>query len=111
MLGIQPPPPQIVVPRPLNLLHHQISGICAVRYHTVAWGPTGIYAWGLHAGQLGHPKNGQKYIITPKLIPNFCSADTKFADVAASTRATTFLTSKGDIYVLHEYQCRKIAAR
>lgn len=111
VLGIVPPPPQVLHPRPLTLLSHPVRGISAVKYHTVAWGDKAIYSWGLHGGQLGHDRNGQKYVVVPKLVPVSVGDDVKIIAVAASVGATAFATSKGDVYVLHEYQCRKIGSR
>lgn len=82
-----------------------------MKYHTVAWCSTAIYSWGLHAGQLGHDRSDEKYVITPKQIPNFCSSNSEIVMVAGSTGATAFVTSAGDIYVLHEYKCRKVAGK
>lgn len=82
-----------------------------MKYHTIAWGPKAIYSWGLNGGQLGHGKNGQKYIITPKLVPTFIGNDSKITALASSIGATVVSTNKGDIYVLHEFCCRKIACR
>ncbi|KAF2882129.1 hypothetical protein ILUMI_24051 [Ignelater luminosus] len=111
VLGIQPPPAQVLVPCPLSLMQYPIENVCAARYHTVAWGPKAIYTCGLHGGQLGHDKTVQKYIISPKLVTYLHGLGCTITAVAASNGATAVVTSKGDIYILHEYQCRKIASK
>ncbi|KAF5274038.1 hypothetical protein FQR65_LT04436 [Abscondita terminalis] len=107
VLGINPPPSQILVPCPLPLLHHPIQDVCAAKYHSVAWGPTGIYTWGLHGGQLGHSKS-EKYIVSPKLVTVIFGHEAKVIAVAVSVGATAVLTSKGDVYIMNEYHCRLI---
>ena len=37
--------------------------------------------------------------------------DVVITHVAASDGATAIATNKGDVYILHEYQCRKIASK
>ncbi|KAK4884719.1 hypothetical protein RN001_000990 [Aquatica leii] len=108
VLGINPPPSQVLTPCPLPLLHHTIYNVCAAKYHSVAWGPTGIYTWGLHGGQLGHAKATEKYIVTPKLVTVMFGHEAKIIAVAVSVGATAVLTSKGDVYIMHDYHCRLI---
>lgn len=45
-----------------------MRGIYAARYHSVAFTANGLYTWGLHGGQLGHSKDKEKTIITPKKV-------------------------------------------
>ncbi|KAB0803203.1 hypothetical protein PPYR_00173 [Photinus pyralis] len=108
VLGIQPPPTKSLIPVPLPLLPDTIEDVGAAKYHSIAWGSTAVYTWGLNAGQLGHEKTSDKYIIAPKLVSCTFGVDIKIKMVAVSNGATAVLTSKGDIYVLHEYHCRKI---
>lgn len=110
-MGFNPPPEKLLAPRPLQHFSRPVNGVIAMKYHTVAWNRKAIYTWGLHGGQLGHDKNGKKYIMTPKQIPNFHSSRSNITLVASSVGATAFVTSTGDIYVLHEYKCRKIAGK
>jgi len=53
----------------------------------------------------------EKYIFTGKKVSCINFKDTTIKLVGASTGATVVYTEKGDVYVLHEYQCRKIASR
>lgn len=101
----------MVVPRLLSDFKHDILGICASRFHSVAWASNGLYTWGLHAGQLGHDKGSQNTQVMPKLVTYFSSGNMEIVQVASSDGATAVATKKGDVYVLHEYQCRKIASR
>lgn len=110
-MGFSPPPEKLTAPRQLQHFLNPVTEVIAMKYHTVAWCSNAIYTWGLHAGQLGHDKSANKYIITPKQVPHFHSNDSTINLVAGSIGATAFLTSSGDIYVLHEYQCRKIAGK
>ncbi|KAG5881388.1 hypothetical protein JTB14_012005 [Gonioctena quinquepunctata] len=112
VLGHSPPPERLLFPKPIKHLSNEILGVCAGQYHSVAWGPTALYTWGLNAGQLGHKVNAKskdQFIFTPKIVS--LVADIIVTDVAASNGATAVCTKKGDIYVLHEYLCRKIASR
>lgn len=111
MLGFRPAPEKVLAPRLLNFTSDPMSGVVATKYHTVAWNSKTIYSWGLHAGQLGHDKTERKYIVSPKQIPKYYSGESKISLVVASTGATAFLTTTGDLYVLHEYRCRKIAGK
>lgn len=111
VLGFSPPPDKILTPRFLQNFSKEITGVIAMKYHTIAWCSNAIYTWGLHGGQLGHDKSTKKYIVTPKQIPNFHGNDSEIRIVAGSIGATAFLTSAGDIYVLHEHRRRKIAGK
>ncbi|CAH0551472.1 unnamed protein product [Brassicogethes aeneus] len=113
VLGIFPPPQELLVPRQIKHLDG-IQGVCAQRYHSVAWSQNNLYTWGLNAGQLGHKlnnENGEKYVISPRIVKIINMNENTIKSVAGSDGATAVCTEKGDIYVLHEYQCRKIASR
>jgi alpha-tubulin suppressor-like RCC1 family protein len=58
----------------------------------------------------GHHK-GDVYQTTPRQVSALNEKDVVVIHVACSDAATVCLTTKGDIYVLHEYRCRKIASR
>lgn len=88
--------------------------MCSGRYHSVAWGHKSLYTWGLNGGQLGHKVNNkteEQYVVTPKKVKFINVDDVDIRAVAASDGATVVCTDRGDIYVLHEYLCRKIASR
>uniref|UniRef100_A0A6P7F2T9 Inhibitor of Bruton tyrosine kinase n=1 Tax=Diabrotica virgifera virgifera TaxID=50390 RepID=A0A6P7F2T9_DIAVI len=111
VLGQVPPPERSLVPKPIKHLSKEILGVCSSQYHSVAWGPDGLYTWGLNAGQLGVKTNEQKskFIAAPKLIT--IAQDVSINHVASSNGAIAVCTTNGDIYVFHEYLCRKIASR
>lgn len=112
MLGLNPPPQQILVPTQLKHLSEEVKHVCTGRYHCVAWGPKNLYTWGLNAGQLGHKmRTDDKYITTPRAVRILNFSETEIVAVNTSDGAISVYTKKGDIYVLHEYQCRKIASR
>jgi len=60
----------------------------------------------------GHPKaKGDDRISQMKPVSALNVKDLSVTSVACSDAATVVLTKKGEIYVLHEYQCRKIASK
>ena len=85
-----------------------IQGVCAARYHSVFWSYNEILTCGLNAGQLGHLK-GEWAVATPKKVTSL-AAERPIA-AAASDGATAVATDSGNLYVLHEFQCRKVASR
>lgn len=112
-LGHVPPPERLLIPRPLSLKfkeQKEFVGICAARYHTVLYTKEAVFTFGLNAGQLGHLK-GNRTQISPRQVSTLDHKDWKITHVVASVGATVCATNKGDVYVLHEYQCRKIASR
>lgn len=114
VLGIAPPPVELLVPKSLKHFTDNLLSVATGNCHSVVWSDTDLFTWGLNAGQLGHPLSNaldDKYILTPKRVKYINSKENKIKFVCASTGATVVYTEKGDIYVLHEYQCRKIASR
>ncbi|GFR87447.1 inhibitor of Bruton tyrosine kinase-like, partial [Elysia marginata] len=87
-----------------------ISGVCVGRFHSVVWTPDSVFTVGLNAGQLGVPR-GEKYLSQLRQVSSLRHTDIGISLVACSDAATVCLTTKGDVYVLHEYQCRKIASK
>ena len=62
--------------------------------------------------QTGHLKvAGEPVVSMPRLVSAFNHKDFSVRLVSASDAATAVVTAKGDVYVLHEYQCRKIVSR
>uniref|UniRef100_A0A1B6DWT5 BTB domain-containing protein n=1 Tax=Clastoptera arizonana TaxID=38151 RepID=A0A1B6DWT5_9HEMI len=115
VLGHNPPPSSLLVPRPIHTFGPKtgiiIIGTSAARFHTVLWTSTAVYTCGLHAGQLGHNASPEKTIISPKVVVGLGNKDVTIVDVAASDGATVIALKRGDIFVLHQYQTRKIASR
>ncbi|XP_063932773.1 inhibitor of Bruton tyrosine kinase [Zophobas morio] len=112
VLGLSPPPQQVLVPTQLKHLSEEVKYVCASPYHSVAWGPKCLYTWGLNAGQIGHKmRTDDKYVTTPKAVRLLNFSETEIVALDSSDGAMSIYTKKGDIYVLHEYQCRKIASR
>ncbi|CAH1965417.1 unnamed protein product [Acanthoscelides obtectus] len=113
VLGQMPPPERCLVPKPIKKVSKEVAGVCAGPYHSVIWGPEALYTWGLNAGQLGHKEGGkgkdQQFILMPKVVN--IVGEVTISQVVASTGATAVHTKKGDVYVLHEYLCRKIASK
>ncbi|RUS75693.1 hypothetical protein EGW08_016535 [Elysia chlorotica] len=87
-----------------------ISGVCVGRFHSVVWTPDSVFTVGLNAGQLGVPR-GEKYLSQLRQVSSLRHTEIGVSLVACSDAATVCLTTKGDVYVLHEYQCRKIASK
>ncbi|XP_074647622.1 inhibitor of Bruton tyrosine kinase-like [Tubulanus polymorphus] len=108
-LGHTPAPNELLSPKPLRLkmLKTPIIGIGAGRFHTFFYTSSNVYTFGLNAGQLGHQK--EERLVTQPRIVSALNHSTKMA--ACSNAATVFLTSDGNLYVLHEYLCRKITSK
>ncbi|XP_041354992.1 inhibitor of Bruton tyrosine kinase-like isoform X2 [Gigantopelta aegis] len=112
-LGQFPAPEKSLTPKQVNtkvLKGRKIVGVCAGRFHTVLYTCDAVYTFGLNAGQLGHPKADRQQSHL-RQVSALNHADISFLYVTCSDAATVCLTVRGDIYVLHEYQCRKIASR
>ncbi|XP_076307674.1 LOW QUALITY PROTEIN: inhibitor of Bruton tyrosine kinase [Tachypleus tridentatus] len=112
-LGLSPPPERVLSPRQLSLKFlkgREIIGVCAARFHSVLYTKDAVFTYGLNAGQLGHPK-GDRTQVSPRQVAGLDHQNVQITHVAASDGATVCATRKGDVYVLHEYQCRKIASR
>lgn len=70
-----------------------------------------LFTCGLHGGQLGHIKGPESTIPAPKIVSAIQLKDTTIEHVSASAGATVVINNKGDVYLLHEYQCRKLTSR
>lgn len=114
-LGLTPAPEKCLVPRQLNLKMlkgRPVFGVCAGRFHTVLYTKDSVFTFGLNAGQLGHPKpKNDRRISQPRQVSTLNQKEILVAMVTCSDAATVVLTENCDIYVLHEYQCRKIASK
>ncbi|XP_019772045.2 inhibitor of Bruton tyrosine kinase isoform X1 [Dendroctonus ponderosae] len=112
VLGMVPPPAELLTPKLVKYSPNGNVSLATGNYHSIVWGASGIFTWGLNAGQLGHPAPGpsEKYILTAKRV-KYIAKENSIRLVCASTGATVVYTVKGDVYILHEYQCRKIASR
>lgn len=110
-MGQQPPPEKLLVPKPVNLVVKDIQGVIACQYHSLAWGLDAMYVWGLNVGQLGKKAfiGNEDFIVVPKVLNILPQMSLKL--VAASNGATAFYTVKGDIYLLYDFTCKKIASR
>lgn len=115
-LGLNPPPEKVYSPRMLTWHKSNkeiIAGIGAAKYHSVIWTSRVLYTFGLNAGQLGHFKNANEFtIVTPRNVSSMVIKDDgSLVSVGVSDGATVLATSCGDIYVLHQYQIRKVASK
>ncbi|ELT94596.1 hypothetical protein CAPTEDRAFT_128118, partial [Capitella teleta] len=92
---------------------HQIIGVIARKFHTVLYTQEAVFTFGLNAGQLGKIYNvlGEEIVSQPRLVAAFNHPDIRIKLVSASDAATIVTTGKGDLYALHEYQCRRIASK
>ncbi|KAI5642905.1 BTB/POZ domain-containing protein [Phthorimaea operculella] len=97
--------------KPLMKLSNPI-GVCAGRSHAVVWNTRAIYTWGSNLGQLGHPAE-EKTIAAPKRVAITINnkEEAGLQLVSAGDAATVFTTSRGDVYLLHKYICKKIAIK
>ncbi|XP_070788981.1 inhibitor of Bruton tyrosine kinase isoform X3 [Pituophis catenifer annectens] len=115
-LGIHPPPPNCSVPRQIqakNLKGRTVIGVAAGRFHSVLWTKEAVYTMGLNGGQLGYllDPNGEKCVTSPRQVSALHHKDINMSFVTASDGATVCVTEKGDIYLLSDYQCKKIASK
>ena len=63
----------------------------------------------IHAG---HQKvAGDQIVAHPRLVSALNHKDTRIKLVAASDAATVVITTKGDVFALYKYRCRKVASR
>lgn len=62
---------------------------------------------------LGHllDPNGEKCVTTPRQVSALHHKDIAVSLVAASDGATVCVTTRGDIYLLADYQCKKMATK
>ncbi|XP_068613172.1 inhibitor of Bruton tyrosine kinase [Brachionichthys hirsutus] len=115
-LGLSPPPASAHVPKQVfskTLKGRTVIGVAAGRFHTVLWTREAVYTMGLNGGQLGYllDPNGEKCVTAPRQVSALHHKDVIVAMAAASDGATVVVTEKGDVYLLADYQCKKMASR
>ncbi|NXX23300.1 IBTK kinase, partial [Podargus strigoides] len=115
-LGILPPPSNCSVLRQVqakNLKGRMVIGVAAGRFHTVLWTKEAVYTVGLNGGQLGYllDPNGEKCVTVPRQVSALHHKDISVSLVSASDGATVCVTERGDIYLLADYQCKKMASK
>ncbi|XP_068425701.1 inhibitor of Bruton tyrosine kinase [Clinocottus analis] len=115
-LGLAPPPASAHVPKQVfhkTLKGRTVIGVAAGRFHTVLWTREAVYTMGLNGGQLGYllDPNGEKCVTAPRQVSALYHKDVTIAMAAASDGATVVVTDKGDVYLLADYQCKKMASR
>lgn len=69
--------------------------------------------WPVNLWPLGYllDPNGEKCVTSPRQVSALHYKDVSIAMVAASNGATVCVTVKGDVYLLAEYQCKKLASK
>ncbi|XP_016342555.1 inhibitor of Bruton tyrosine kinase-like [Sinocyclocheilus anshuiensis] len=115
-LGLAPPPASSQVPKQVtskSLKGRSVIGVAAGRFHTVLWTRDAVYTIGLNGGQLGYllEPNGEKCMTVPRQVSALHHKDVTIAMAAASNGATVCVTEKGDVYLLADYQCKKLASK
>lgn len=55
--------------------------------------------------------NGEKCVTAPRQVSALHHKDTSVSLVSASDGATVCVTERGDIYLLADYQCKKMASK
>ncbi|XP_075980998.1 inhibitor of Bruton tyrosine kinase [Anticarsia gemmatalis] len=87
-------------------------GVCAARAHAAVWNTRAVYTWGNNVGQLGH-SNDDKIVAAPKRVAISMNnkEEAGIQLVHAADAATVITTSRGDVYLLHKYICKKIAIK
>uniref|UniRef100_A0A671PS03 Inhibitor of Bruton tyrosine kinase-like n=1 Tax=Sinocyclocheilus anshuiensis TaxID=1608454 RepID=A0A671PS03_9TELE len=115
-LGLAPPPASSQVPKQVtskSLKGRSVIGVAAGRFHTVLWTRDAVYTVGLNGGQLGYllEPNGEKCVTVPRQVSALHHKDVTIAMAAASNGATVCVNEKGDVYLLTDYQCKKLASK
>ncbi|XP_069830794.1 inhibitor of Bruton tyrosine kinase isoform X2 [Dendropsophus ebraccatus] len=115
-LGILPLLSNCNVPRQVQaktLKGKSVIGVAAGRFHTVLWTKDAVYTMGLNGGQLGYllDPNGEKLISCPRQVSALHHKDISISLVSASDGATVCVTERGDVYLLADYQCKKLASK
>ncbi|KAL2084814.1 hypothetical protein ACEWY4_020332 [Coilia grayii] len=115
-LGLNPPPAASLVPKHVSckaLKGRHVIGIAAGRFHTAMWTHDAVYTVGLNGGQLGYllDPNGEKCVTAPRQVSALHHKEVSISMVAASSGATVCVTVKGDVYLLADYQCKKLASK
>ncbi|KAM4772213.1 inhibitor of Bruton tyrosine kinase [Rhinophrynus dorsalis] len=115
-LGILPPPSSSNVPKqiqPKTMKGKTVIGVAAGRFHTVLWTKDAMYTMGLNGGQLGYllDPNGEKYVSCPRQVSALHHKDISISLVSASEGATVCVSERGDIYLLSDFQCKKLASK
>ncbi|KAJ8411489.1 hypothetical protein AAFF_G00162970 [Aldrovandia affinis] len=115
-LGLVPPPASTCQPKQVSskcLKGRTVIGVAAGSFHTVLWTREAVYTMGLNGGQLGYLQdpNGVKCVTAPRQVSALHHKDVTIAMAAASNGATVCVTEKGDVYLLTDYQCKKLASR
>ncbi|XP_016375079.1 inhibitor of Bruton tyrosine kinase-like [Sinocyclocheilus rhinocerous] len=115
-LGLAPPPASCQVPKQVtskSLKGRSVIGVAAGRFHTVLWTRDAVYTIGLNGGQLGYllEPNGERCVTVPRQVSALHHKDVTIAMAAASNGATVCVTEKGDVYLLADYQCKKLASK
>lgn len=108
-----PPSAKSLIPKQVTTKNHKgkrVMSVCAGRFHTALFTSDSVFTFGLNAGQLGHSKGTEKQS-QPRQVSALNHTDMVINLAASSDAAIVVLTGKGDLYVLHEYQCRKIASK
>ncbi|KAK2162357.1 hypothetical protein LSH36_100g11000 [Paralvinella palmiformis] len=114
-LGQFPSPPSSLTTKLMN--HKQlkgkvVTGVLAQRFHTVLYNKDSVFTFGLNAGQLGHQKTPGELIISyPRQVSALIHKDMSIKLVTSCDAATVVVTKRGDVYALHEYQCRRIVSK
>ncbi|XP_045069335.1 inhibitor of Bruton tyrosine kinase-like isoform X2 [Coregonus clupeaformis] len=115
-LGLAPPPASSHLPKQVfskTLKGRTVIGVAAGRFHTVLWTREAVYTVGLNGGQLGYllDPNGERCVTAPRQVSALYHKDVTITMAVASNGATLVVTEKGDIYLLADYQCKKLASR
>uniref|UniRef100_A0A3Q3EBM1 Inhibitor of Bruton agammaglobulinemia tyrosine kinase n=1 Tax=Labrus bergylta TaxID=56723 RepID=A0A3Q3EBM1_9LABR len=129
-LGLAPPPASAHVPKQVfskTLKGRTVIGVAAGRFHTVLWTREAVYTMGLNGGQMGKTDKRLlcdflfscniyffsifKCVTAPRQVSALHHKDVTIAMAAASDGATVVVTEKGDVYLLADYQCKKLASR
>ncbi|XP_003738180.1 inhibitor of Bruton tyrosine kinase [Galendromus occidentalis] len=109
--------PQLLNPKAflLNILE-SIQGVGAGKYHSALYTERALYTWGLNAGQLGHPKYGERFTVLPRKVsaidlPSENISSPSISAISCGEGAIAVLTTDGDVYLVHDYNVKKVVSK
>ncbi|XP_014250304.1 inhibitor of Bruton tyrosine kinase isoform X2 [Cimex lectularius] len=88
-----------------------VTGIGAGKYHSIFYNSCGILVCGLNAGQLGAKIDNDDFITIPSQLSIQLKNNVSITHVATSNGAITYALNSGDIFVIHQFQFKRIVSK
>uniref|UniRef100_A0A915HRT7 Uncharacterized protein n=1 Tax=Romanomermis culicivorax TaxID=13658 RepID=A0A915HRT7_ROMCU len=87
----------------------QFVGCAASNFASVLWSHNAIYTFGENLGHLGHSKQDGQFLHFPRKVIMSTIQSVEF--VTMNNNVTAIVAAKGDVFVLQNFECKKIANR